>query len=108
MKGTIKEIVKQDSGFIIYKHKKVCILENWSPEYSPELNFVYDVNTKKTVLIKNCFAWLIKSKWITFDELPLKIHYRINATPVRIEELLCEGLLYDFGKFKVLAPKGWI
>jgi hypothetical protein len=107
MKGTIQEIVGQESGFMIYNNKKACILENWAPEYSPELNSVYDVNTKETVVIKNCLAWLIESGWITFNRNHVKINYQENAMPVFMEELLCEGILYDFGEFKVLAPKEW-
>lgn len=100
MKGTIEEIVGQESGFLIYNN--YCILDNWAQNWA--LNTAeYSADLRRTVKVENCLTWLIRSGWIEDDT----IQYLEYANPVTMEDLMVEGLLYDFGEFKLLAPDGW-
>jgi len=100
MKGTIQEIVGQESGFII--EKGFCFLDNWSSNLTE-----YSADLRKTVQVKNCLIWLIRAGYLDFDGDDINKKYREDANPVSMEDLMGKGCLYDFGKFFVLAPKGW-
>jgi hypothetical protein len=98
MKGTIKEITRQESGFIIYQ--KSCTLNNWSADLGD-----YTTDLRQTIQVKNCLAWLIESGWVLVDGDYINKNYQEDADPVSLEALMVEGLLYNFGKFKILAPQ---
>ncbi len=100
MKGTIQDIVGQESGFIV--ENKSCVLDNWASNLSE-----YSVDLRRTVKVENCLTWLIRSGWVSFDEDDIQKNYLEYANPVTIEDLMVPGTLYDFGEFKLLAPDGW-
>ena len=100
MKGTIQDIVGQESGFIVYN--KSCVLDNWASNLSE-----YSADLRRTVKVENCLTWLIRSGWVSFDEDDIQKNYQEDANPVTLEDLMVEGLLYDFGDFVILAPEGW-
>jgi hypothetical protein len=100
MKGTIGSFVGQDSGFIIYQ--KSCALSNWSLDLED-----YIADLRRTVKVKNCLIWLISAGYMDFDGDEAMKMYREDTNPVTLEDLMVEGVLYDFGSVVILAPKGW-
>jgi len=105
MKGTIREIVGQESGFILYKgsyNRETAILDNWVSDATE-----YPANLRKTRKIKNCLFFLVNRGIIRVDGDDVVKEYREDANPVTLEDLMVEGLLYDFEDFYVLVPDGW-
>jgi len=100
MKGTIREIVGQESGFIIYPRE--AFLDNWSSNLEE-----YDCDLRKTRKIKNCLYYLIESGFVQIRDDEVEKFYREDANPVTLEDLMVEGLLYELEDFIVLVPEGW-
>jgi len=97
MKGTIKEIIKQESGFIIYSYSTpgddTVMLDNWASNLA-----IYECDLRKTRKVKSCLAYL---------ESICGRKYDVFASPVTEDDLQVPGLLYDFDGFSILAPEGW-
>ena len=100
MKGTIMEIVGQESGFVLAGRE--CRLDNWSRDLDD-----YQSDLRKKRKVENCFLFLIERGFIAIDGDEISKDYIEDANPVTIEDLMVTGILYDFGDFEVLAPEGW-
>lgn len=100
MKGTIMEIVGQESGFVLAGRE--CRLDNWSGDLDD-----YQSDLRKKRKVENCFLFLVERDFITIDGDEISKDYIEDANPVTIEDLMVTGILYDFGDFEILVPEGW-
>jgi len=100
MEGTIREIVGQESGFVLFS--KECRLENWSSDMDQ-----YTADLRRIKKVVNCFLFLVERGYITIDGDEISKDYIEYANPVTLEDLMVPGMLYDFGDFEILVPEGW-
>jgi hypothetical protein len=100
MKGTIGNIVGQESGFIV--ETDFCSLDNWASNLTE-----YSADLRRTKRVENCLIWLIRAGYLDFDVDEAMKKYREDANPVSMKDLMTEGVLYYFDGFKILAPDGW-
>jgi hypothetical protein len=102
MKGTIQEITKQESGFVIYPHapgSEKAILDNWSSDLTE-----YKCDKRKTRKVKSCLAYIENLCGRDYDG---ELQYVQYANPVTEDDLRVPGSLYKVDGFLILAPKGW-
>jgi len=100
MKGIIREIVGQESGFVLAGRE--CRLDNWCGDLDE-----YTADLRRIKKVVNCFLFLVERGYITIDGDEISKDYIEYANPVTLEDLMVPGMLYDFGDFEILVPEGW-
>lgn len=116
MKGTMKEIVGQESGFIIWTNEDFSILDNWSSDdtiYTADLRRCRRVNVLNELIRLGAIdiAPEYFDDW-EVDEIyngrRLMFKYREDANAVTAADMDCVGCLYVFDDDRiVIAPVGW-
>jgi hypothetical protein len=116
MKGTVKEITGQETGFWIWyvwaKDGKMlnmtCVIQTDLTQRNFNTRRLWSCNKRAIKKIENVFAWLIQENWIQLNGDAVVRNYGPDiGSDVTMEALNRPGILYDFGGMRFLAPEGW-
>ena len=104
MIGTLKEITRQESGFLMYPDNSdyyKVIFTNWANDKTK-----YKCDKRKVRLIKSCYEFLLR--YCDRDSKDGNLEYIVHASyDMFLDDFYTWGLLYNFNEFVVLAPHGW-
>ena len=104
MKGTLKEITGQESGFLMYSDNSgyyKIIFYDWSGNKTK-----YNCDKRKTRKIDSCYKFL--SRYCDRDSKNGNLEYIVKASyDMDLDDFYTWGKLYYLDGLEVLAPYGW-
>jgi hypothetical protein len=116
MKGTLKEITGQTTGFWLgyecdYEGEVInltCQVQTSLIQRDFNTNCVLTCDKRSAIKIENVFAWLIQEGWIQLDgNTIIRDYVTDNEADITLESLNRPGIIYDFEDRRFLAPLGW-